>query len=177
MWESIMAWDGWQGAGVGLAWAVAVCLMLAGLAGCVIPILPGHLVILVGAIAFRLMLGAESGLRWWSFVVLVLLLAVSQTLETLSGAAGSKWFGGTKWGSIGALAGGIVGLFFMPFGLFLGPLIGAVTLELAFGRKEARPAVVSGVGSVVGTLAGMGIKIAIGALMIVWFFVDVLWIG
>jgi hypothetical protein len=75
------------------------------------------------------------------------------------------------------LAGGIAGMFFMPFGLLLGPLLGAVAGELVLAKQQPRPAVVSGVGSVVGTLAGMGIKLALGAAMIVWFFLDVFLIG
>ena len=118
---------------------------MAGAVGCVLPVLPGHLIILMAAVAHRLMLGADgSGLEWWSFVVLVALLAISQTLEVLSGAAGTRWFGGTRWGAFGALAGGIAGIFFMPFGLLVGPLLGAFICEIAFAKKETRPAVISG---------------------------------
>ncbi len=167
----------WQGVGTGVAWLITGCLLLAGAVGCVLPILPGHLIILIAAIAHRLMLGEASGLHWWSFVVLVLLMAISQTCEMVSGAAGSKWFGGTRWGAFGALTGTVVGLFFLPFGLLLGPLIGAFVFEIAFARKHARPAAISGVGSVVGTVAGMGIKLVVGAVMIAWFFLDVFCLG
>ncbi len=178
MWEVVQSWPFWTNVGTGAAWVVTLCLMLAGLAGCVIPVLPGHLLMFIGAVAHRLMLGREgSGLEWWSFVVLALLMAISQTFEFLSGAAGARWFGGTRWGAAGALVGGIVGLFFFPFGLVLGPLIGAILFEIAFAKKETRPAAVAGVGSVVGTLAGMGFKIVVGFLMLAWFLVDALWLG
>lgn len=177
MWDLIQSNAVWQSAGTGAAWLVTVCLLLAGLVGCVLPILPGHLILLIAAIAHRLMLGDASGIAWWSFLVLGLLMAISQTFEVLSGAAGARWFGGTRWGAVGALVGSIVGLFFLPFGLLLGPLIGAFAAELAFARKTTRPAALSGVGSVVGTLAGMGFKIVVGVLMIGWFFIDVFLIG
>ncbi len=48
-------------------------------------------------------IGRTSMIRapeWWSFVILGVLMAISQTLEMLSGAAGSKWFGGTRWGAV-----------------------------------------------------------------------------
>lgn len=167
----------WDGAGTSIAWVITVVLLLAGIAGCFLPVLPGHLLLFIAAVAHRLMLGAESGLQWWSFVILALLMVASQALEMLSGAAGAKWFGGSRWGALGAVAGGIAGIFFMPFGLLVGPLLGAIAGELIFARQDPRPAVVSGVGSVVGTLAGMGIKLALGAAMIVWFFLDVLLIG
>ncbi len=177
VWETIQSSGVWQGAGTGAAWFVTACLLLSGMVGCVLPVLPGHLIILIAAIAHRLMLGADSGLRWWSFVVLVLLLAISQAFEILSGAAGAKWFGGTRWGAAGALVGSIAGLFFLPFGLLLGPLIGAFAGEIAFAKKQTRHAAISGVGSVVGTLAGMGFNIVIGILMIGWFLLDVFLIG
>lgn len=167
----------WGSVGVGVAWVVTACLLIAGMIGCVLPVLPGHLIILIAAIAHRLMLREGSGLEWWSFLILAALMAVSQTMEMVSGAAGSKWFGGTKWGAFGALLGSIIGMFFMPFGLLLGPLAGAFAFEMAFAKQESKPAAVSGVGSVVGVLAGMGIKIAIGALMLIWFFLDVFLIG
>jgi len=164
--------------GVGVAWLVTGCLLVAGVAGCVLPVLPGHLILFMAAVAHRLMLGAEgSGLHWWSFVVLGVLMTVSQILEMLGGAAGAKWFGGTRWGALGALAGALVGMFFMPFGLLAGPLIGAMLGEIGLAKKTTRPAVIAGVGSVVGTLAGMGIKMTIGAMMILWFFLDVFFIG
>jgi uncharacterized protein YqgC (DUF456 family) len=177
MWESIQSSGVMEGVGTGVAWVVTGCLLVAGAVGCFLPVLPGHLIILIAAIAHRLMLGPDSGLNAWSFVVLVLLMAISQGFEMLSGAAGSRWFGGTRWGAVGAIIGSIVGLFFMPFGLLLGPLIGAFSLELLFARKQTHHAAISGVGSVVGTLAGMGFKIVVGLLMIVWFFVDVFLIG
>ena len=161
-----------------MAWLVTACLLVAGAVGCVLPVLPGHLILLMAAGAHRLMLGAEgSGLAWWSFVILGFLMALSQTLEIVSGAVGAQWFGGSRWGALGALGGGVVGMFFMPFGLLVGPLVGAMVCEIGFAKKATRPAAFSGVGSVVGTLAGMGIKLAIGAAMIVWFFLDVLLIG
>ncbi len=178
MWEAIQSSPVWGGVGVGMAWFVTACLLVAGAVGCVLPVLPGHLILVIAALAHRLMLGAEgSGLEWWSFGVLVGMMAVSQTFEVISGAAGTRWFGGTRWGALGAIVGSIVGMFFMPLGLLVGPLVGAFVCEMGFAKKDTRPAVISGVGSVVGTLAGMGVKILIGAMMIGWFFVDVFFIG
>jgi uncharacterized protein len=169
--------DIWPGLGTSAAWVVTSCLLIAGAVGCVIPMLPGQVILLIAAVAHRVMLGDDSGLRWWSFAVLILLMAISQTLEMVSGAAGSKWFGGTRWGALGALLGTLVGLFFLPFGLLFGPLIGAFVLEITCAQKDTKPAVMSGVGSVVGTLAGLGFKALVGLLMIGWFLLDVFLIG
>lgn len=157
-------------------WLVTGGLLVAGFLGCVIPLFPGHWFLLLAAISHRLMLGSEgSGLRWWSFAVLLALMAISQMIEMLSGAAGSKWFGGSKWGFAGALLGTFLGLFFLPFGLLLGPLAGAFLAETLAGKTPAI-AVRSGVGSALGTVAGMGVKIFFGVLMIIWILLDALWI-
>jgi uncharacterized protein len=56
-------------------------------------------------------------------------------------------------------------------------LLGAVGFEMTFGKKRADESMVSGVGSVIGTLAGMVFKLVIGLVMIGWFLVDVFLVG
>ena len=163
--------------GYSLAWMVTGSLLILGVIGTLIPFLPGHLILFFAAVAHWLMLRGDSGVEWWTFTVLAVLLTISQVLEFMSGAMGSKWFGGTRWGAAGALIGGIVGMFFMPFGLIVGPLVGSMLCEFLFAKKEVRPATVSGVGSVVGTMAGLMVKIVIGLLMLIWLIVDIIWIG
>jgi uncharacterized protein len=158
-----------------IAWIITGGLMLAGFIGCLIPVLPGHFIIILAAIAHRLMLGESSGLPWWSFFILGLLFIASQVVEFMSGAAGSKLFGGSRWGSFGAIIGSLVGLFFFPLGLLIGPLVGAILCEQIFAKKNIKPATASGLGSVVGTIGGMIIKIAFGIVMIAWILVDILW--
>ncbi|NCF13595.1 MAG: DUF456 family protein [Verrucomicrobiaceae bacterium] len=156
-------WDALPAIGTVAAWVVTISLLVLGFVGTLIPFLPGHLILFFAALGHWLMLRGDSGVEWWTFVVLGVLLILSQVFEFLSGA-------------FGALIGGIGGIFFIPFGLILGPLIGSMFCEFVFAKKEVRPATVSGVGSVLGTVAGMVIKIIVGVLMIVWFLVDVIWI-
>ncbi len=158
------------------AWVVTACLLMLGLVGTLVPFLPGHLILFFAAVGHWLMLRQDSGVEWLTLVVLGFLLILSQVFEFLSGAAGTRWFGGTRWGAAGALIGGMVGIFFIPFGLILGPLIGSMFCEFVFAKKEVRPATISGVGSVLGTVAGMVVKIIVGVLMVVWFLVDVIWV-
>jgi uncharacterized protein YqgC (DUF456 family) len=159
------------------AWILTVILLLSGLAGVFLPFLPGHLLIFVAAIVHWWILGEDAGVEWWTLVVLGVLLIFSQVAEYLSGAMGTKWFGGSRWGVGGALVGGVVGIFFMPIGLLLGPLLGAFLAEWIFAKKEIKPATVSGVGSVVGTLTGLILKLVIAVVMVIYFLVDVWWIG
>ena len=145
--------------------------------GCVLPVLPGHLIILIAAVSHRLMLGPESGLAWWSFVILGAADGHFPNVRNDQRSRRIEVVRRHALGALGAIAGSIVGMFFLPFGLLLGPLIGAFVCEIAVAKKQSHHAAISGVGSVVGTLAGMGFKIAVGVLMIGWFLLDVFLIG
>ena len=178
MWETLAAPEALAIAGFGVAWLITISLMVVGLIGCVVPVLPGPPILFIAALGHRLMLGADgSGLSWWTILGLGVIVAVVQVIDIVSGAAGAKWFGGSKWGALGALLGGLAGLFFLPIGLLLGPLVGAFAFEMIFAKKESNPALVSGVGSVAGTFAGMVVKIICGLLMVAWFVIDVFLIG
>lgn len=157
-------------------WIVTWLLLIIGVAGTFLPVIPGQILIIVAAGAHWWARGADSHLGWWTIAVLVVLFAISQTMEYVSGAVGSKYFGGSKWGIGGAILGGLVGLFFAPFGLLLGPLIGAFAFEWLFAKKELAEATRSGVGSAVGTVMGMGIKIGIALVMAIYLVVDLFWI-
>ncbi|MGE9268841.1 MAG: DUF456 domain-containing protein [Verrucomicrobiales bacterium] len=158
-------------------WVVTGGLMLAGIAGTVMPFLPGHVLMLLAALIPWFALEDRGGLAWWSLVVLGLGFVLGQLVEFLSGAVGSKWFGGSRWGSFGAVAGGIVGLLFLPLGLLVGPLCGAFLAEWLLAKQETKPAVRSGVGSVIGTVTGMVLKFVIAVLMGLYFLAEVLWLG
>jgi uncharacterized protein len=177
MWEAIGGSEGWQEASTVGAWLITVCLLFIGLVGCFLPIIPGPLIIAMAVLFHWFVLRQESGVEWWTFVVLIALIAASQIYDIVSGAAGSRWFGGTRWGAIGAIVGAVAGLFFLPLGLILGPLIGACVFELLFAEQDARKAAVSGFGSAVGALSAVLVKVLVGLVMIGWFLVDVFFIG
>lgn len=157
-------------------WIATVSLVFVGLVGTIVPFLPGHLFILGAAFVPFFALEDSGGVEVWGLVTMGVGIALAQAFEFFSGAMGTRWFGGTKWGAFGAFVGGLVGLFFMPFGLILGPLIGSFVGEWGFANQEVKPATVSGVGSVVGTLTGMVVNVIVGIAMVVVFVVDIfLW--
>jgi uncharacterized protein YqgC (DUF456 family) len=166
-----MPWDS-----VIMAYVVLVILLILGLMGCVLPILPGHMLIVLAAVIHRLWLGDESCLNRWTFVALLLMWATAQWIEWASGAAGAKFFGGSKWGAWGAVLGGLVGMFFFPIGLLVGPFVGAFALEKVLAKKELRPSAVSGIGSMVGVAFGIFMQVLVGVAMVTWIVVD-LWLG
>jgi len=155
-----------------LWWFITIALFAAGLIGSVVPILPGTTVIFAAAVIHRIVLGPEKSVSWWTIAVLALLTLLTYALDVLAGYFGAKYFGATKWGTLGAIAGAIVGVFFGIIGLFVGPVIGAIAGEFIAGKKmiEAERA---GWGSLLGNIGGMIAKLVIALAMIVIFLVNV----
>ncbi|MEO0454383.1 MAG: DUF456 domain-containing protein [Verrucomicrobiota bacterium] len=124
-------------------------LVLIGIVGSVVPLIPGVSLILAAGILHKVFLSAEFS--WWTVILLILGNALSIGLDYLSGALGSRVFGATKWAFIGAFGGGVVGLFFGIPGLLLGPLIGAFVFEWALSKR--------GISAAAGAMAGVGLGV------------------
>ncbi|CAN5914547.1 hypothetical protein BH11VER1_BH11VER1_26080 [soil metagenome] len=156
-------------------WALTGTLLVLGLIGTVVPLLPGPVLIFIAGIVHTL-LRPESGMSWWAIAIQALLVAVAYGIDIMSGAMGTKWFGGSKWGVAGVLIGGIVGLFFGLIGLIFGPIIGGFAFEMIFARKQITPAAKATWGTLVGTGVGLVARLCIGLVMIAWFFANVFWL-
>lgn len=153
-------------------WMFTIVLFAVGLIGTVLPIVPGTTVVLAGAIIHRVMLGPDKSIGWATIALLVLLTLITYLFDFLSGYLGAKYFGATKWGTIGAVLGAIIGLFFGIVGLFVGPVLGAVTGEFVAGKRMI-DAGRAGWGSLLGNLGGLLGKLIIALLMIVIFLMTV----
>ena len=154
---------------IGLGLALAV--MLVGLVGSVVPGLPGSPLVLLIAILHRLYFGSQSANNT-VLLTLVLLTGVSLVLDFVATMLGAKRFGATWRGAIGALLGGLVGLFFALPGIILGPFLGATLFEM-LGDKEFKHAMKAGVGAVLGLLLGVFGKFSLCVIMILLFAVNV----
>src|SRR5947208_2456395 len=153
-------------------WLITVVLFTVGLIGTVLPVFPGATIILAGAVIHRVMLGSEKSIGWRSIVVLVILTLATYALDFLGGYFGAKYFGATKWGTVGAIIGALAGLFFGILGLFVGPVIGAVAGEF-IGGKRMIDAGRAGWGSLLGNLGAMLGKLIIALAMITIFLIAV----
>lgn len=155
-------------AAIGL-WTGAAVLTAAGMAGMVLPVVPGPFLLLAG-----LVLGAwaEDFVHVGPILlaVLAVLAVAAQALDFLAGAMGVKRYGASRRAAAGAAVGAVVGLFFGFFGVFLGPLIGAVIGELTIS-PNLPGAGRAGLGAWLGILVGTAAKIAIGFSMIGLFVV------
>lgn len=147
--------------------------MLIGLVGSIVPGLPGTPLMLVAAIGHRLYFGAASA----SNLVLGILFGltiVSVVFDFLAGVLGAKKFGATWRGALGALVGGIIGLFFSLPGIIIGPFLGAMLFEMLDGQ-EYRKAAKAGLGAFLGLLMGVVGKFSIGVVMTILFAVNVIY--
>jgi uncharacterized protein len=153
-------------------WLFTVVLFALGLIGTVVPVLPGTIIVLAGAIIHRIMLGAEKSIGWKTIVVLVMLTLLSYAFDFLGSYFGAKYFGATRWGAFGAIVGALIGLFFGLIGLFVGPVIGALAGEFIAGKRMI-DAGRAGWGSLLGNLGGMIGKLVIALAMITIFFLTV----
>jgi len=150
-----------------IGFCIALFIMLIGVAGCLIPILPGTPILLIAAILHRLYFG-DTGASTLVLVILTLLTIISLIFDQLASMIGAKKLGATWKGVTGAVVGGIIGLFFSLPGIILGPFIGATLFE-AFGDREFRDALKAGVGATLGLLLGAVGKVAISMVMMGMF--------
>ena len=149
-----------------LTWALVIGLIVTGFLGTFLPILPGTTFIFAGTLLHYFLLGMEaSGLAWQGLVFITIVYSLSLIVDWFSGAIGAKWFGSSKWGVIGAIAGGIVGLFFGLPGLILGPFLGAVLGEWTL-RRQIVEAGRAGAGAWLGIVLGAAAKMALIFVML-----------
>ncbi len=157
-----------------LVWFVlALILMLVGLLGAVLPALPGTPLIFAVAMGHRLIVGV-SGAQTWVLVTLGGFAVLALAADFAASYLGAKKLGATRWGMVGAVVGGVVGLFFGPVGILTGPFVGAFLLECVSGR-EWRESVRAGAGATLGLLVGAVGKLACGMGMILLFAGNILW--
>jgi uncharacterized protein YqgC (DUF456 family) len=155
-----------------LVWLLAVALVLVGLAGVIVPALPGTVLIFAGLV---LAAWADDFTRVGGFTLAVIgaIGAASYGIDFVAAALGAKHLGASPRAMIGAALGTVAGLFFGLPGIILGPFVGAVAGELTVHRDVAR-AGRAGVAAWVGFVAGMAVKVGFAFLMIAIFLAAVL---
>jgi uncharacterized protein YqgC (DUF456 family) len=152
--------------------SLALLVMLAGLIGSLLPVLPGTPLVLLAAFGHRLYFG-PAGASNLVLGILAALTLLSVIFDFLAGTVGAKRFGATWRGMTGAAIGGLIGLFFNLPGIILGPFLGAILFELLGGR-EFNKAAHAGVGAAVGLLLGIVGKFSICVVMIILFATNVI---
>jgi uncharacterized protein YqgC (DUF456 family) len=141
-------------------------LMLVGIAGCVLPFLPGPPLCFVGLLLQQLNSDPPFSASFlWTWAAITTVVSV---LDYFIPIYGAKTFGGSKWGMWGCTIGLIAGLWFGPFGIILGPFVGAFIGEM-MASNNAHVALKSALGSFAGFLFGTLTKL-IACFVMAWYF-------
>lgn len=152
-----------------ILYIVAGLLVLIGLAGAILPVLPG-IPILFGGLWLAAWVDHYDHVGLWTLIIIGILGGIALALDFIAGALGAKRVGASSWALWGAFLGTIVGMFFGIFGLIIGPFVGALLGEMLNGNSVLRSAHV-GVGTWVGMLLGTLAKLVLSFMMIgVWLF-------
>lgn len=147
-----------------LLWLLAGLMVIAGLAGTVIPAMPGVPLVFAGLFVGA-WIGDFQAVGWVTIGILAALAAVAWIVDFVAGAAGARYLGASSRAFWGATLGAIVGIFFGLVGMLLGPFIGAMIGELS-GGNDIVSSGRAGVGAWLGMVVATAIKLALVFLMI-----------
>ena len=150
-------------------WLLGAALVVLGIAGMLLPALPGPVLMFAGFVIAAWAEGFEY-VGYGTLAVLAIMTLLAYGVDFIAGAMGAKHFGASSRSAIGAAIGAVVGIFFGLLGILVGPFIGAVLGELT-ERDDLRAAGRAGVGATVGLLLGTAAKMALAFAMVGWFLV------
>ena len=157
---------------------LAGALIVVGLLGTVLPVLPGLPLMFAGMLLAG-WVGDFQVIGGWTLALLGVLTIIASAIDLVASAAGAKRVGASNKAVIGAALGTLGGLFFALPGLIIGPFIGAVAGELLHRRSADRAqfneAARVGFATWVGLAVGAALKLAVAFTMIGIFALSI-WI-
>ena len=139
-----------------LMMAIGAAAMLAGLVGCFLPVIPGPAIAYASLFA---LFAFGCPLTTTQLTIGAGVLIVVTLVDYLLPSVCAKRFKCSGWGVFGCFAGSLVGLFFMPLGIVLGPFLGTIAGELIAGKNLAA-SVRGGFGALLGFVLCLGLKLA-----------------
>ncbi|WP_040756742.1 DUF456 domain-containing protein [Winogradskyella psychrotolerans] len=148
---------------------IALLLMILGILGSFLPVLPGPLTSWAGLLVLHFTEGVELS---QTFLIVTLVFAVFiYVLDYIIPAIGTKRFGGSKAGMIGTTLGLVIGLFSpIPFGIIIGPFVGALIGEMMH-RNDFNKALKAAFGSFLGFIASTFLKFIVAIIYLGFFIV------
>lgn len=147
-----------------LLWILSVALIVVGVAGTVLPALPGTLFVLAG-IVLGAWIDDFSRVGWVVVVAVTLLALLAWALDYVAGLLGARKAGASRQALVGAALGMVAGLFMGLVGVLFMPLVGAAIGEY-LARRDQRRAVHVGVSTWLGIMIGLVAKVVIAFVMI-----------
>ena len=151
---------------------LAFVLSVLGIVGCIVPVLPGVVLSYAGLLcAWGASYSQISGTTLWLWLALTAAVSVA---DYFLPAWMTRRFGGSRAGAIGATVGVFAGfIFFPPWGIVVGPVIGAIVGELLHDSSDSAKAVRVGFGSFLAFIVGTGLKLTACLYMLVLVLADI----
>lgn len=147
-----------------LLWVLSTLLILVGLAGIVLPALPGTVLVLAG-IVLGAWIGDFQEVGWIALTAVAVLAVLAWLMDYVAAALGAKRAGASRQAIIGAALGTVAGIFMGLVGVLFMPLVGAAVGEF-IARRHHGQALRVGVATWLGLLAGMLAKFVLAFMMI-----------
>lgn len=153
---------------------ISIVLLIVGILGTFLPVLPGLLLSLCGLLIYKF--GTDTELSMVYIGIFVVLTLVSIVLNYVIPAKTTRKYGGTRWGSIGSVVGTIAGMFFIPvpFGFLIGMFAGVFIGELLHDASDKKKAWNSTKGAFVGFIYGTGFNFIVGLAMFLVVLIDMI---
>lgn len=153
-------------------WLVlGIILLLAGLTGCLLPLLPGPPLAYMALLVLQLRAEPPFSLNF--LLLWAVLVALVTLLDYVIPVYGTKKFGGTQAGVWGCTLGLLAGFWLGPLGIIIGPFVGAFVGEWLADRNSEK-ALRAAIGSFIGFLAGTALKLVVCGVM-TYYFILALW--
>jgi uncharacterized protein YqgC (DUF456 family) len=147
-----------------LWWVLSALLIVAGIAGTVLPALPGPLFVLAGVV-LAAWIDNFSHVGMAAVAIVAVLAVMGWILDYAAGMLGAQKAGASRQALIGAAIGTVVGLFMGFIGVLFMPLVGAAVGEY-MARRDQKHALKVGVATWLGILAGLAAKVVIVFMMV-----------
>lgn len=147
--------------------------IILGIIGAFLPVLPGPVTGWVGLLLLHLTSAIPQN---WKFLSITLAVAIFiYIIDYIIPALGTKKFGGSKYGIWGTSIGLLLGLiFFPPFGIIIGPFVGAYIGEMMYDSKDSKRAMRAATGSFIGFLFSTGLKFLV-SIVFAGLFISKFW--
>lgn len=156
-----------------LATLIASTLIICGIIGTLLPILPGTVIAFTGIALHKLLLG-DASVSWGFIAVAFAITLLTLVIDIWCTWWGARRFGATWLGAFGAVLGALIGFLFFSFpGLILGPVAGAVFFELLANGSGA-DAARAGFGTVVGSVVALVVKLSLTLAMGTAFYLAII---
>ena len=154
-------------------WSLTLLLTFVGLAGVIVPLLPGTTLIFAGMLLHKLLLPAS--ISWGAIAGVGGIWLISVVVDFLGVLVGTRLFGGGKWGMAGAGAGAVAGMFFSLPAILLGTVFGAVVAERYIAKKTGRDSLRAGAGAALGFVFSAVGRLLCGLGMLILFICTAQW--